>query len=245
MSCSPADAFVCLTRTQTSSFTTSDLDPGTMGYIVAIAVDGATGCPIKFNFLIGSAFIKLASQHAANLGAEAISAINLSGLDCDLSNAVATLTFDGVQYNRLPQVVAISSLPSPDEDNFTLLVLNNPSGNLAIGANSVGALFGILYDDAERPASFTISSPRCQIKEVISDHFPRTTPRISSLVPAGRSGWIKIHSPSNRPLLGAVINYNYSSSMLPSAFNQGRNLHKLTLLPSSSFTIPIFPSNCG
>src|SRR5215471_16008067 len=60
---------------QKASFTTSDADPGTRGYIVAVAVDGLTGCPANFNFLIGDEYVKYASGHAANLGAEAIAAI--------------------------------------------------------------------------------------------------------------------------------------------------------------------------
>src|SRR5262249_32700594 len=72
--CSVADSFVCLTPNQTTSFLASDLDPGTSGYIVAVAID-AHGCPVNFNYLIGDEYVKLSSGHAANLGAEAFSAI--------------------------------------------------------------------------------------------------------------------------------------------------------------------------
>src|SRR5204863_3910432 len=51
--CSVSDAFICLTPNQTSTFLASDLDPGTTGYLVAVATDGVTGCPIDFNYLIG------------------------------------------------------------------------------------------------------------------------------------------------------------------------------------------------
>src|SRR6185436_13679900 len=60
--CSVADANICLTANQTSSFLASDLDPGTTGYIVAVAVD-ANGCPTNFNFLIGDEYVKFASGH--------------------------------------------------------------------------------------------------------------------------------------------------------------------------------------
>src|SRR5262252_2559234 len=46
-SCGIADSFICFTVNQTASFTTSDVDPGTRGYIVVIAVSGRTGCPIR------------------------------------------------------------------------------------------------------------------------------------------------------------------------------------------------------
>ncbi len=73
-SCGVADTFICLTRNQTASFTTSDADPGTRGYIVAVAVN-FRGQPINFNFLIGDEYVKYASGHAANLGAEAVAAV--------------------------------------------------------------------------------------------------------------------------------------------------------------------------
>ncbi|MGH9850677.1 MAG: carboxypeptidase regulatory-like domain-containing protein, partial [Blastocatellia bacterium] len=72
--CSVADAFICLTANQTVSFLASDLDPGTTGYIVAVAVD-RNGCPINFNYLIGDEYVKFESGHQANLGAESIPAV--------------------------------------------------------------------------------------------------------------------------------------------------------------------------
>src|SRR5205085_10560052 len=37
--CSIADSLVCLTPNQTASFLASDIDPGTTGYIIAVASD--------------------------------------------------------------------------------------------------------------------------------------------------------------------------------------------------------------
>src|SRR5215470_7674785 len=71
--CTSADNFICLTANQTASFLTSDVDPNTTGFIVAVATD-ANGCPAPFNFLIGDEFVKTAT-HQANLGAEAFAAV--------------------------------------------------------------------------------------------------------------------------------------------------------------------------
>src|SRR5258705_646476 len=54
--CSIADSFICLTPNQTASFLASDVDPGTTGYILAVATNDA-GCPVNFNFLIGDAYV--------------------------------------------------------------------------------------------------------------------------------------------------------------------------------------------
>ncbi|MGH9801358.1 MAG: hypothetical protein ACRD82_13415, partial [Blastocatellia bacterium] len=54
--CSVADSYVCLTANQTASFLASDLDPGTSGYLVAVATN-SIGCPINFNYLIGDEYV--------------------------------------------------------------------------------------------------------------------------------------------------------------------------------------------
>lgn len=241
-SCSPADVFVCLTKNQTAAFRASDFDPGTMGYIVAMATD-VFGCPIVRNSLIGDLYVKFASGHAANLGAESVAAGVLPACGPDAN--LATLTFNGTQYDRLPATVAVDNIPSRLDGNDTLLILNRVSGNLAIGADTLGPIFGFLFNDAENAYSFTISSNQCQVKTSITNTLPRTTPRFTTVVPAGRSGWMKMYSLSgNTPLLGAVINYNPAASASPTAFNGGHNLHKLTLVPAATITVPIFPSNC-
>jgi hypothetical protein len=78
----------------------------------------------------------------------------------------------------------------------------------------------------------------------LSNNFPRTAPRLEQFIPTGRSGWAKFYSLSDIGLLGAQLNYNASAGAAANAFNQGHNLHKLTLTTAASLTIPIFPPNC-
>ncbi|MDQ3012896.1 MAG: hypothetical protein M3X11_19580, partial [Acidobacteriota bacterium] len=248
-SCSVADANICLTPNQTTSFMASDLDPGSTGYIVAIASDAVTGCPINFNFLIGDEYVKLASGHAANLGAEAFAAI-AGGLSfCNTNSVTAQLNFDGVSYNRVPRVLAVDNVASRADGNDTLLVINRIGGNLATGAATLINLFGIAYDDSENALSFgfggSSSSPgTCQFRSILSNAFPRLTPRFEQFIPAGRSGWLKIFSQADIGLLGAVLNANPNAGTSAGAFGQGHNLHKLTLTSTVTLTIPIFPPSC-
>jgi hypothetical protein len=242
--CSIADVFLCLTKNQTASFLASDLDPGTTGYLVAVASDPTTGCPVNFNFLIGDEYVKLASGHAANLGAEAFSALAGGRVACDGNSVTATLAFDGVSYNRVPRTLAASSIPARADGNDTLLVVNRFGGNLATGAGTLFNLFGIFYDDAENALSFTFNPGTCQFRSSLSNNFPRLTPRFENFIPAGRSGWMRLYSTSDIGLLGAVLNYNPNATTNAGAFNQGRNLHKLTLTATQTLVIPIFPANC-
>lgn len=240
--CSVADSYLCLTPNQTASFLTSDLDPGTSGYIVAVATD-STGCPINFNFLIGDEYVKFTSGHEANLAAEAISAIAGGLPRCDTNSVTAQISFDGVSYNLVPRTLAVSNVGSRADGNDTLLILNRIGGNLGTGASSLGSIFGLLYDDAENALSFSFTGG-CQLRSSISNNFPRTAPRFEQFVPAGRSGWIRLFSQSDIGMTGSMINFNANSAASAGAFNQGHNLHVLTNTASASYIIPVFPPNC-
>lgn len=241
-SCSVADSYVCLTENQTASFLTSDLDPGTTGYLVAVAVD-YSGCPRNFNYLIGDEYVKFASGHAANLAAEAFSVLNEGLPPCDNNSATATLNFDGASYNRVPATLSLSNVGSRADGNDTLLVVNRIGGNLGTGAAPLGTLFGILYDDAENALSFNVAGG-CQLRSSLSNNFPRTTPRFETYIPAGRSGWLKLFNQTAAiGMTGVAINFNGNAANSAGAFNQGHNLHALTLT-TSNFVIPVFPTSC-
>jgi len=244
-SCTVADAYICLTANQTASFLTSDFDPGFRGYIVAIATDGG-GFPRNFNFLIGDEYVKLASGHAANLGAEAFSKLNENNV-ISTDGTLAALFFDGLNlagsYNRAPRVLALDNIPSRVDGNDTLVILNRVGGNLSIGASSIGSIFGLLYDDAENVLSFTTSGG-CQKAFSISNTEPRTVPRFETFIPSGRSGWMKLWGSSAVGILGAMINFNANAPAQANAFNGGHNLHQLTLSASSNYVIPVFPASC-
>ena len=137
-----------------------------------------------------------------------------------------------------------SNVPSRADGNDTLIVLNRFGGSLAAGASTLGSIFGILYDDAENPLSFTFTAGVCQFRSSLSSNFPRVAPRFEQFVPAGRSSWAKFYSQSDIGLLGAQINFNANAGTAANAFNQGHNLHKLTLTTTATLTIPIFPPNC-
>ncbi|MGE0103972.1 MAG: ExeM/NucH family extracellular endonuclease [Blastocatellales bacterium] len=243
-SCSVADMFICLTPNQTTSFLASDFDPGTTGYLVAVAVD-ADGCPVNFNYLIGDAYVKFASGHAANLSAISVAA-RAGGLPaCGGFSVETALRFDGISYDVLPQVLAADNIPSRVDGNETMLVLNRIGGNLAIGAARLAPLFGLLYDDAENGLSFTLNPGTCQYRVVLSNTAPRTVPRFEQFIPAGRGGWMKLWQTGGAfGMTGSMINFNPNAAAAGNAFNQGHNLHVLTTTSSMSYTIPVFPAGC-
>ncbi|MGA1368605.1 MAG: hypothetical protein ACO394_08825 [Blastocatellia bacterium] len=263
-SCSVADFKTELTANQTYSFLTSDFDPGTTGYIIAVA-ENFLGVPISFNYLIGDLYtrnVSAANSYQANLGAVAFAAQwafdrtsdRLTGartvggaLSTVAADAItATLDFDNSTngYNRQPAVVAISNIPSRASNDRMWLVTNSLSGSLVSAMGSTGSLFGLLYDDAEQSQSF-IMSGGCHRFAELSNTNPRTVPRFDSVIPAGRTGWMKLYQSSTQPIgiLGAVIAYNQQARV---NFEGGHNLHTLTVTNHvasglNRVVLPVFP----
>lgn len=238
---SPADTFICLTPNQTASFLATNIDPGIRGYLVMIAVSSATGCPINFNFLSGDCYVKFASGHAANLPAEAVSAIAATPAVCGGSS---TLNFDGVNYNQLPRTLALDKIRSPGNGNSMLLILNRIGGDLGSGAAILGTVNGELIDDLAASVPFTFTTNAPQRFSTLSDTLPMTAPVFSSFIPAGRTGWMTLFNASDVGILGAMINFNPNTASSALAFRGGHNLRKLTLSTTTAVTMPVFVPPC-
>jgi hypothetical protein len=238
------DAFICLTPNQTTTFLASDFDPGATGYIVAVAVDRNTGLPIAFNCLIGDEYVKFTTGHQANLGAEAIAAVNMFPAGTDQTATTATLRFDGISYNALPRILALDSIGSRADQNDTLMIVNAVGGNFTRSGATIVSLFGNLYDDAETSYSFSQNVSTCQYRTVLSNNFPRILNQFTNIIPAGRTGWMKFWSTADIGLFGAAINRNPNAAANSGAFNQGHNLHKLTLTRATTITVPVLTPAC-
>lgn len=241
--CAVSDVYTCLTPNQTMSFLASDMDPGVTGYIVAVATSELFGCPANFNYLIGDADIKLASGHQASLAAESIAALANPPVLCNQFILQPRLAFDGVQYNRVPRTLAIPNLASAEDGNATLLVLNRIGGDLSGSVEALGKLGGWLYDDAEKRFSFTTQGG-CQLRQILSNSFPRTAPRYEQIIPTGQTGWLTIWTGEDYGMLGAAINFNPNAKSLPRPVIGGQNLHKMTFTSSAYFIIPAIKPRC-
>ncbi len=233
--CSVADLFVTLTQNQTVSLLASDIDPGVTGYLVVVATD-ESGCPTVQNDLLGEALVKFESGHMANLPAIGIAGLGNGTIACNPNSPTATLAFDGVSYNELPRTLAFDSLDSRATGNSTMLVINRLGGDLTSGAAPLGSLAGLLFDDTEASQSFTLPGGTCQLRGILGNNFPRTAPRYDNVIPAGRTGWMKLWPIDDAGISGVMINE------ATVGFSQGHNLHALTTTSSVVFTIPVFPA---
>lgn len=233
------DSFLRLPAQQTTSVFASDLDPGVTGYLLAMACDETTGCPVSFNHLVGDEYVKLGSGQAANLPAESFALSSGAVIVC--GNGVATLRFDDFDYNRAPRMLALANLASRAAGNQTLLVVNRFGGDWRTGAPPLGELAGALYEDAEQSIGASLTAGGCQFLAVLSDQTLRTTPRFSDFLPAARSGWLKLWAAEETALLGAAINFQPQTRTNTNAFNQGHNLHHLSFAPIAVLALPVTP----
>src|SRR5438046_2643108 len=104
---------------------------------------------------------------------------------------------------------------------------------------------------ATRP---TAGPKRLQFHDHHGSHSPCPAPRVSSVLRAGMTGWMKFWAspPADDPivgtttmgLLGAMITYNPNAGLSGSVFNQGHNLHKLTRGGDVALIVPVFPPTC-
>jgi hypothetical protein len=235
-----ANFAVCLTPNQTISYETVELDPSTEGYIFAVAVD-LNGLPIVHNFLIGDMFVKYGSGHQAGLSAMGVAARGMPQMS-SLSVSV-DLAFDDLQYDQLPAVLAADNIPSRVNNNDTMIVINRLGGDLVLGTSALGAVFGLLYNDVENSHSYTLTSSRTQLRYQMTNLMPRTTPRFTTVIPDGRTGWSKFYSVPTAAISGVVLTYHPGSLGAPNAFTGGHNLHHLTRT-SAMFSIPVYPISC-
>ena len=229
---SVADSLIELTPNETTSFLASDIDPDTTGYLIAVAVD-RSGCPVAFNHLIGEALVRVESGHAAALTALPVAVVDPAALTCDPGAPTVELRFDGARYEKLPRALAVSSLPSSRRGLEPLLIINRIGGSLVEADSSSWSLAGLLFDDLERGASFTMTGTGSQLRGLLGQNYPRTSPRYETLIPAGRTGWMRFAAANEVALSGAVINRG------PDGFDQGRNLHLLTTTGIAVLTMPI------
>lgn len=262
VTCGVADAFLCLTGNQTTTFLASDLDPNVTGYLVAVAVDNQ-GRPVSFNFLAGDELVVTSTAHRFGLAAMAVarrdgnfaSPVNSDGVS-------STMFFNGSQYDYLPYSMVLDSFPSqvgavgaPLAD--TRIYVYSPLPNLTVGDNSfAGTLFFLMHDDAEHTFSGQIAlncylaSDKQRITSV------RTSPPLNTIVPTGRTGWAAFFANGSRRIdcdtSGATITLNTVPLMGATAtrvgsFTGGHNLRYATTFnaPGYSIKIPVIPPSCG
>jgi hypothetical protein len=236
--CSSFEQAVCLLPQQTTTFRMSDFDPGTTGYVVAVACD-SQGNPTQFNWLIGNAQLRqtspLTSQfYDATLSALAVAKRELGSVSA--TNNVAEMVFDDAMYDSLPSQLAADNVPSQgttaSNGNATVLSLYRPVSNLAGGGTSAPLTYTINNNTGQSTTgSQTIG---CYADLRLSSL--RLNPAVATILSLGKVGWIRISATDSGALLGAQFNSGQYAS--------GANVRAVTYSPDFRISIPIKAPGC-
>jgi hypothetical protein len=190
---------------------------GFRGYVIAVAVDPSSGCPIAFNHLIGDVDVKLSTGHAASLQATAIAAL-YDGTVSGCADGDASLRFDGAEYTLMPRGVALDNTASSADGNLTLFTLDHIGGALDAAATPLGTVTGNLYDsDSAAAVPFDFNAA------------PQFFGTFDAGVSAGISAWFEAAPENEAAMVGSVLKFNPNASTAAAAFSGGNNLHVLTL----------------
>ena len=233
--CEVAEVSFCLAAQQTVSLRMSDIDPGSKGYLVALASD-ANGRPVQFNWLIGNAVLKSGAVTAV-LAAYSV-AKRSDGAVAPDGNNLSELIFDNVNYDRLPAQIAFDSVASQVNGlNATQLSLYRPMPNLA--GSVVGGVvqltgFGLGAQNQTVTTTGTLALS-CYTEANVSAL--RLAPiTISNLIQPGSTAWLTAATSDLQPLLGTQINSG--------EFNQGMPARALTFATEYRIKVPVRLVSC-
>ncbi|MFN7944878.1 MAG: hypothetical protein U0Z53_05970 [Blastocatellia bacterium] len=235
--CQPVDYTICLSPRQTVSLLASDLDPGSRGYMIAVACDSA-GQPLQHNWLTGSVAVKQPNPvngSAYDVTLSAVAIAKRTGGVVAPTGGVAEMAFDDVMYDRLPAQVGADDVPSQTGGlNNTTLVVFRPLPNLAGGI--AGATFRLTgSNNSGESTTVDVSATNACYKDIPLSTL-RTTPKISDLIPPGSTAWFSVAPTENLPVLGAQFNYG--------RFSSGGTTRALSYLTDYRIRIPVTALAC-
>lgn len=232
--CHQSDQFLCLTPNASFSFRTSEFDPETTGWLLAVAVDDQ-GRPIRNNVLIGNAFVR-DGDYVDNYAAETFWAQSnaLASINPD---STATLYFDGGSYDLLVNQLSTeiqSPLDAPGQRLVTVGMSGDLSRSQLTGAAQVGT--ATIYNGNEKPfGSFnSLLTGNCQAIATISTTNPRVPFGMSQMIPPGQVGSLTFNVGAG---VGLVMTPRTAQ------WRGIRGLHNMNYI-AGSMTIPMYRPTC-
>jgi len=237
--CEVDNTFIILAANQTQTLLASLENPDRSGYIIALAVN-PNGIPTQFNWLIGSASLRNEQGYTATYNAVGVA--KRSGGAVATSSAVAPLVFNNVQYDRLPEQVALDHLQNqdpakslvPGDTVKTGVSLISPLSDLTGGVAEPIKLTAILYDKSGRPYP-QATNGSCSINRTATELW--TDPGLSDIISPERPGWARFAAETGTralPLLGL----SQSTEAQPGIINI-RHMQAMRYLDTFTIAVPV------
>ncbi len=228
---------MCLGPQQSARFVMSEYDPFSTGYCIAVACD-ATGKPTQFNWLIGNLQLRQPSPLNGQPFDTSLSALAVAKRTSGALSGgnIAEMAFDDETYDRLPNQLAADNLPSQagtgNNALATKLTLYRPVADLAGSSASITVAF-TAYNEA---GQFTATSQPISCFGDLRLSTLRFNPTLATLLPVGKSGWVRISASDNNPILGA----QFTSGKYVS----GASLRAISYAADYRISIPIKALGC-
>ena len=236
--CQAYEQAVCLAPNQSTSFLMSEIDPGVSGYCIAFACD-AEGKPTQFNWLIGNAQLRQTSSltnqlYDTSLAANAVTKHSTGSVA--VNNNKGEMIFDDKDYDRLPAQLAADNVPNQTTTgagaNATILNIYRPTGDLS-GATVNPRIDFLAFSNAANSAT---SSQTIGCYGDLRLTNLRFSTALNTLIPAGRTGWLKVGANDGGALFGAQFNSG--------SYTSGTSLRPLTYANDYRILVPIKTPGC-
>jgi hypothetical protein len=235
--CTVTSQYANLGPNQARTFLASAEDPGKTGYIVVVALN-SQGIPTQFNWLIGAASLHDAQGHEASYNAVGV-AKRTGGPVLSVTGSVAELKFDDVEYDRLPQTIALDNIQSQDVNTAsasrTDLTVYSPLADLSSASGSAAKVTAIAYDQSGRSFPAVVDTT-CGLRAPATAVW--TNPALNTFITPGKPGWASFAAATvdnvPLPLLGLSLTDGTSAAQ-----RNARNMQVLTRLSSFSIKVPV------
>ena len=223
---------------QSVSIKTSNLTSGQRGWVTAGAIDSGAQA-IKFNYLIGSAYVTETGNVTTVFNALAVGKNSEGAVPRDEDdNKTSTLNFNDQDYDRLPATWGLAGLPNQNDFNsylsynrFSLSQIDPPSTR---GTGSV-----TVVDKSMTSYAGLIGAAEINLEDLGKIRLSPTMPATSI---QGNAGWLKLSMTT--PSLAVISNFATTpiATIPPDGWVGGLtgsgNLHILTTTASHAMKIP-------
>ncbi len=240
--CALDTTFITLAGNQTRTLLASSENPNQTGYLMAMAVS-ATGLPIQFNWLIGSASYKDARGFESNYNAVGV-AKRTNGGARTVSEGVAEVLFNNTEYDRLPKQIAVDNLQNQNPQGTggdaplkTDVMVYSPLSNLATTASQGLKFNAVLLDQSGRPFPQVLDSA-CGLSSAITSLWTETP--FNTVVTPVRQGYATFaaNNAGNQPV--PVLGLSLTESV-SGALRNARQMQALSWVDSFRMTVPLVP----
>ncbi|MDX2041468.1 MAG: hypothetical protein SF097_09470 [Acidobacteriota bacterium] len=237
--CQTTELQLCLAAQETVSLLMSDFDPGVKGYAMAVATN-SQGQPIQFNWLTGNVVVKQTASNSGGPYSSMLGAVALAkrkdGAIANV-NGFAEMTFDDVNYDRLPGQIAFDSVPSQvGATNLTVVSVYRPLTDFSSIPNAAVQITGWSKNNSGQVATSAGNLNSTCYSDVLMSTFRLQPTVINQFVPTGTTAWFAASSVDLLPLMGSQFNTG--------EFNGGNNARPLTFSAEYKIRIPVAAVTC-